>query len=196
LTYAANLGVDLNDYVEISSFTHHPYYTQFVIEIPDNWSSDAVYNVPLADLEAITDNAIANNYGIEWASDVSEKYFSFKNGLAILPEKNWVDMTQAERDSSFLNPVKQMKEITPEFRQEAFDNQTTQDDHGMHIVGSAKDQLGVKYYIVKNSWGTDGNDMGGYFYCSKPYFLYKTTGIMVNKKAIPKDIAKKMGISI
>jgi bleomycin hydrolase len=196
MTYAANLGVDLNDYVEISSFTHHPYYTQFVIEIPDNWSSDAVYNVTLADLEAITDNAIANNYGIEWASDVSEKYFSFKNGLAILPEKNWADMTQPERDSSFLNPVKQMKDITPEFRQEAFDNQTTQDDHGMHIVGAAKDQLGTKYYIVKNSWGTEGNDMGGYFYCSKPYFLYKTTGIMVNKKAIPKDIAKKMGISI
>ena len=196
MTYAANLGVDLNDYVEISSFTHHPYYTQFVIEIPDNWSSDAVYNVTLADLEAITDNAIANNFGIEWASDVSEKYFSFKNGLAILPEKNWADMTQPERDSSFLNPVKQMKDITPEFRQEAFDNQTTQDDHGMHIVGSAKDQMGSKYYIVKNSWGTEGNDMGGYFYCSKSYFLYKTTGIMVNKKAIPKDIAKKMGISI
>ena len=196
MTYAANLGVDLNDYVEISSFTHHPYYTQFVIEIPDNWSSDAVYNVTLADLEAITDNAIANNYGLEWASDVSEKYFSFKNGLAILPEKNWADMTQPERDSSFLNPVKQMKDITPEFRQEAFDNQTTQDDHGMHIVGSAKDQMGSKYYIVKNSWGTEGNDMGGYFYCSKSYFLYKTTGIMVNKKAIPKDIAKKMGISI
>ena len=196
MTYAANLGVDLNDYVEISSFTHHPYYTQFVIEIPDNWSSDAVYNVTLADLEAITDNAIANNYGLEWASDVSEKYFSFKNGLAILPEKNWADMTQPERDSSFLNPVKQMKDITPEFRQEAFDNQTTQDDHGMHIVGSAKDQMGSKYYIVKNSWGTEGNEMGGYFYCSKSYFLYKTTGIMVNKKAIPKDIAKKMGISI
>ncbi len=194
MSYAASLGVDLNDYVEITSFTHHPYYTQFVVEIPDNWSDDMAYNVPLTDFEAITDNAIANNYGLEWASDVSEKYFSFKNGLAILPEKNWADMAQTERDSAFLNPVKQMATITPEFRQEAFDNQTTQDDHGMHIVGSAKDQLGQKYYLVKNSWGTEGNDMAGYFYCSKSYFLYKTTGIMVNKKAIPKDIAKKMGI--
>jgi bleomycin hydrolase len=103
-------------------------------------------------------------------------------------------MTQPEKDSAFLNPVKQMTAITPEFRQEAFDNQTTQDDHGMHIVGSAKDQLGQKYYLVKNSWGTEGNEMGGYFYVSKAYFLYKTTGIMLNKKAVPKDIAKKMGI--
>ncbi len=193
-TYSASLGIDLNDYIEVSSFTHHPYYSQFVIEIPDNWSDDMVYNVPLTDLETIADNALANNYGLEWASDVSEKYFSFKNGLAILTEKNWADMTQPEKDSTFLNPVKQMTAITPEFRQEAFDNQTTQDDHGMHIVGSAKDQLGQKYYLVKNSWGTEGNEMGGYFYVSKAYFLYKTTGIMVNKKAVPKEIAKKMGI--
>jgi bleomycin hydrolase len=193
MSYATSLGIDLNEYIEVSSFTHHPFYSQFVIEIPDNWSDDMVYNVPLTDLEAIVDNAIANNYGIEWASDVSEKYFSFKNGLAVLPEKAMADMTQGERDSVFSTPVKQMT-VTQEMRQEAFDNQTTQDDHGMHIVGSAKDQTGMKYYIVKNSWGTEGNEMGGYFYCSKPYFLFKTTGIMLNKKAIPKDIAKKMGI--
>jgi bleomycin hydrolase len=194
MTYAADLGINFDDYVEITSFTHHPYYKQFVIEIPDNWSGDMMYNVPLSDLEAIVDNAVANNYGVEWASDVSEKYFSFKNGLAVLPEKNWAEMSQGERDSVFTTPVKQMTNISAEYRQEAFDNQTTQDDHGMHIVGAAKDQTGMKYYVVKNSWGTEGNELGGYFYCSKPYFLYKTTGIMVNKNAIPKDIAKKMGL--
>jgi bleomycin hydrolase len=194
MTYAQSLGLNFDDYVEISSFTHHPFYSQFVIEIPDNWADYPVYNVPLADLEAITDNAIANNYSIEWASDVSEKYFSFKNGIAILPEKKMEDMNQAEKDSMFLSPIKQLANVTPEMRQESFDDQTTQDDHGMHIVGAAKDQNGVKYYLVKNSWGTENNDMGGYFYCSKPYFLYKTTGIMVNKKAIPAALAKKMGI--
>lgn len=194
-TYAQSLGLNFDDYVEITSFTHHPYYSQFVIEIPDNWADYPVYNVPLNELEMIADNAVANNYTIEWASDVSEKTFSHKNGLAILPEKKFEDMSQAEKDSLYLVPMKQMANITPEMRQEAFDNQTTQDDHGMHIVGSAKDQNGIGYYIVKNSWGTDNSDMGGYFYCSKPYFLYKTTGIMVNKKAIPPAIAKKMGIN-
>ncbi len=196
MTYAQSLGLNFDDYVEISSFTHHPYYSQFVIEIPVNWADYPVYNVQLADLEAITDNAIANDYSLEWASDVSEKYFSQKNGLAILPEKKMEDMNQAEKDSMFLSPIKQFSAISSEMRQEAFDDQSTQDDHGMHIVGSAKDQNGVKYYLVKNSWGTENNDMGGYFYCSKPYFLYKTTGIMVNKKAIPAALAKKMGISI
>lgn len=194
LTYAQSLGLNFDDYVEITSFTHHPYYSQFVIEIPDNWADYPVYNVTLSDLEAITDNAIANGYSIEWASDVSEKYFSHKSGLAILPEKKVEDMNQAEKDSLFLVPSKQMSNVSPEMRQEAFDDQTTQDDHGMHIVGSAKDQNGVKYYLVKNSWGAENNEMGGYFYCSKPYFLYKTTGIMVNKKAIPAEIAKKMKV--
>jgi bleomycin hydrolase len=192
-TYAQSLSLNFDDYVEITSFTHHPYYSQFVIEIPDNWADYPVYNVQLADLEAITDNAVANNYSIEWASDVSEKYFSHKNGLAILPEKKLEDMSATEKDSLFLVPMKQGN-VTPEMRQEAFDDQSTQDDHGMHLVGSAKDQNGVKYYLIKNSWGAENSDMAGYFYCSKPYFLYKTTGIMVNKKAIPAAIAKKMGI--
>lgn len=193
-TYAQSLGLNFDDYIEVSSFTHHPYYSQFVIEIPDNWADYPVYNVPLADLEAIADNAVANNFSIEWASDVSEKYFSHKNGLAILPAKKMEDMSTNEKDSLFIIAGKQLENVTPEMRQEAFDDQSTQDDHGMHLVGSAKDQNGVKYYLIKNSWGAETNDMGGYFYCSKPYFLYKTTGIMLNKKAVPKDIAKKMGI--
>ena len=192
-TFGESLGLNFDDYVEITSFTHHPFYTQFVIEIPDNWVCGQVYNVPLAELEAIADNAVTNNYSIEWASDVSERTFSHKNGLALIPEKAWDEMKPTERDSMWNNPVAE-KTITQEMRQEAFDNQTTQDDHGMHITGMVKDQNGSKYYTVKNSWGNESNDNGGIFYCSKPFFRFKTTGIMVNKKAIPSAIAKKMGI--
>lgn len=192
-SFSASLGINPEDYVEITSFTHHPFYQKFMIEIPDNWSDDLVYNVPLDELEAIADNAIANNYSIEWASDVSEKYFSHKSGLAIVPEKDFSEMAQVDKDSLFLRPVVE-KTITQEMRQEGFDNQTTQDDHGMHITGMVADQTGKKYYVVKNSWGNDSNDNGGFFYCSKAYFRYKTTGIMVNKKAVPAAIAKKLGI--
>jgi len=192
-TFANSLGVKWDDYIELTSFNHHPYYSKFMIEIPDNWSDDLVYNVTLKDMEDIVDYALKNNYSIEWASDVSEKYFSYKNGLAIVPEKDWDKMSAGERDSVFLTPAKE-KVITTEMRQEAFDNQTTQDDHGMHIVGIVKDQNGSTYYKVKNSWGTESNEIGGYFYCSKPYFQYKTTGIMLNKKGIPPAIASKLGI--
>ncbi|MBL0310881.1 MAG: aminopeptidase [Bacteroidetes bacterium] len=195
LSFAKYLGINADDYVEITSFTHHPFYTEFIMEVSDNWSNSPIYNVPLEDLKRIADNALTNNYSIEWASDVSEKGFNFKNGLAIVPEKNYDDMTQAEKDSMFTKPDKE-KVITQQMRQEAFDNLTTTDDHGMQMVGMAKDQDGHDYYLVKNSWGTDRNDLGGYFYCSAPYFMFKTTSIMVNKNAIPKDIASKMGIKL
>lgn len=190
-SFGASLGINPDDYVEITSFMHHPFYEQFVLEVPDNWNWGPVYNVPLNELEAIADHALKNNYSIAWASDVSEKGFSFKNGLAIVPAKNWEDMSQTEKDSVFAAPMTE-KTITQELRQAAFDDQSTQDDHGMHIIGLAKDQTGKKFYLVKNSWGTDGNDLKGYFYCSAPYFQYKTTCIMVHKNAIPEAIAKKL----
>ncbi|RFS23420.1 aminopeptidase [Chitinophaga silvatica] len=193
-SFAKELGLNADDYVLISSFKHHPYYSQFVLEVPDNWNWEKVYNVPLNDFSAIAENAIMNGYTIAWAADVSEKTFNFKEGLAVVPDKSWEDMSAEERKNVFLEPVKE-KTITPELRQVAFDNFSTQDDHGMHIVGLVKDQNGNKYFRVKNSWGTT-NFGQGYFYVSAPYFAYKTTSIMVNKKAIPADLAKKMGIKI
>jgi len=192
-SFARAMGINSDDYVEITSFSHHPYYSQFILEVADNWANQPEYNVPLEDLKRIVDNAIDHNYSVAWASDVSEKGFSFKNGLAIVPEKNYDDMAQAERDSMFIGPRPE-KGISQAVRQEAFDNLSTTDDHGMQILGTATDQKGFPYYLVKNSWGTDKNDLDGYFYCSIPYFLYKTTAIMVNKRALPKDIAAKLGI--
>jgi len=189
-TFAKELGLDADDYVMITSFTHHPYYQQFVLEVPDNWNWDKMYNVPLNDLTAITENAIQNGYTVAWASDVSEKGFNFAQGLAIVPDV--ASLSQDQLAKAFTEPVKELT-ITPEVRQQAFDNFETQDDHGMHIVGMAKDQNGKVFFRVKNSWGT-ANPGSGYFYASEPFFAYKTTSIMLNKKAIPADIAKKLGI--
>lgn len=194
-SFADSLGINPDDYIEITSFTHHPYYEQFVLEVPDNWNWEKAYNVPLDELEQIVDSALLHNYSVEWASDVSEKSFSFKNGVAVVPLKSWEEMDAAEQQQALNAPLPE-RMIDAESRQEGFDNQTTQDDHGMHMVGLAHDQTGKKFYLIKNSWGTEGNDLQGYFYCSTPYFRYKTTCIMVNKHALPKAIAKKLNIKI
>lgn len=192
-TYAQSLGLNPDDYVMISSFTHHPAYSRFVLEVPDNWAMGQVYNLPLNEFAEVMDFAINNGYSFAWGADVSEKGFSWRNGVAVVPEKKWDDLSKAETDSMTTWPVKQLT-ITPEIRQEAFDNYETQDDHGMHITGIAKDQNGTKYYIVKNSWGTKSNDCDGFMYASEAYVLYKTTCIMMHKNALPKAIAKKLGL--
>lgn len=199
------VGLNMNDYIEISSYTHHPFYSEFVLEVPDNWSWDKVYNVPLNELEAIIDNSLANGYTVAWAADVSEKGFVTSNkGVAVLPAATTDDMTDAEiakwdalpereKEKELYKldkPVSEVK-VTQQMRQQAFDNYETTDDHGMHIIGTAKNQDGKVFYKVKNSWG-DYNDYKGYFYVSKPYVSLKTMCIMVHKDAVPKQIREKL----
>ena len=186
------VGLNPDEYVELSSYSNAPYYTKTMLMVPDNWSFDLIYNVRLNDMTDIIDNALKNGFTVAWATDVSEKSFSWKNGIAYVPTKKVEDMTPEEKENLFNGPKPEM-EITEEIRQKAFDNYQTTDDHGMHIVGVSKDQDGKEYYIVKNSWGAT-NDYKGYLYVTKNFIKYKTTALMVNKAGIPAALAKKMGI--
>lgn len=207
-TFASDfVGLNMDDYVEISSYTHHPFYSKFIIEVPDNWSWDEVYNVPMNELVEIIDNAIATGYTVAWAADVSEKGFATsQKGVAVIPVVDKANMTdaeinkwekQTEKEKSEelykLNKPGLEKVITQEMRQIDFDNFQTTDDHGMLITGTAKDQDGNLYYKVKNSWG-DYNDYDGFFYASKPYVTFKTMSIMVHKESIPKNIRKNLNL--
>jgi len=192
-TFAKEIvGINPDEYIEISSFTTSPYYQKTTMMVPDNWSFDQVYNVKVNDMTDVIDNALKKGYTVAWATDVSEKSFSWKNGVAYVPAKKFDDMTAEEKADMFNGP-KPEPEITPEMRQAAFDNYTTTDDHGMHIIGLAKDQTGREYYIVKNSWG-ETNDYKGFLFVTKNFVKYKTTALMVNKGGIPTEIAKKLGV--
>ena len=192
-TFAKEIvGINADDYIEISSLQEYPYYTKFVLMVPDNWSFDQVHNVPINELTDITDYALKNGYTVAWAGDVSEKSFSWKNGVAFVPEKKVDDMTADEKAGLFNGPKNELT-VTEDLRQKNFDNYNTTDDHGMHIVGISKDQNGKEYYIVKNSWGTT-NDYKGYLYMSKEFVKFKTTALMVHKKAIPAGIANKLKV--
>lgn len=186
------VGINPADYIELSSFKQYPYYSKFVLMVPDNWSLDQVYNVKMNELTDVIDAALKKGYTVGWAGDVSEKGFSWKNGIAYIPAKNFAEMTPEEKESMFAGPKPEL-EITEDMRQNAFDNYQTQDDHGMHIVGLTKDQNGKEYYIIKNSWGAS-NDYKGYMYMSKNFVKYKTTAILLNKGGLTKDMAKKLDI--
>ncbi len=204
-SYAKSLGLNMDDYVSLTSYTHHPFYSKFVLEVPDNWALQSVYNIPLNELMEVMENAVMKGYTFAWGADVSEKGFSSKDALAILPVDEETIQKKGE-DAAFFNspgsekisnafvqPVKE-RWVTQEERQKAFDEQTTTDDHGMHITGIVKDQKGTKYFIVKNSWGTEYNECGGYFYASFPYVRYKTMNIMIHKDALPESLKNKLGI--
>ena len=192
-TFAAEAtGINPDDYVELSSYTHHDMYKPFVLEVPDNFANGLYYNVPITDLELITDKAVEMGYTVAWDCDVSEKGFSASKGIAVLPEKSWKDMDKEEQAAVFKTPVKE-KTIDQDMRQTTFDNQTTTDDHLMHITGVAKDKNGTKYYQVKNSWG-EISEFKGYLYASQAYFQLKTVAVMVHKDCVPADIKAKLGL--
>ncbi len=207
-SFTESLGLNMDDYVELTSFTHHPYYQQFEVEVPDNWEHQLMYNLPLDELMEVTDHALKNGYTVCWDGDVSEKGFSFKNGVAINPEVIHVDdyattdrarfekMDEKERLQEvykFERPFPEVN-VTPEVRQEGFEKFVTTDDHLMHLTGIVTDQQGTKYYVTKNSWGTERNAFGGYLNMSESFVRAKTIYITVHKDALPKAIRKKLGI--
>ncbi len=202
-SYRDYLGINSDDYVNITSFTHHPFYEPFIIEVCDNWRWDSAYNLPMDEMMEVMYNAIDNGYTIAWGSDVSEKGFT-RNGLAVMPveekkatagsdQERWVGKAAEQPKEAVKTSIPEEMTITQEMRQEGYDRKTTTDDHGMHIYGVAKDQNGTKYFMVKNSWGETGK-YKGVWYASDAFVRYKTLNIVVHKDALPKHIAKKLGI--
>lgn len=201
-TYAQSLSLNMDEYVSLTSFTNHELNAPCYLAIQDNWSWGQSYNVALPDLMTTVESALKAGYTVAWGADVSEKGFSFRNGIAIVPEdpstievkgrdnKNFSNAGADKKSNAFLTPTKELN-ITPEIRQKGYDNKTTTDDHGMHITGIYKDQNGVRYLLVKNSWGTD-NYPAGYLYVSENYFNWKTINIYLHKDGIPSDIRKKI----
>jgi bleomycin hydrolase len=188
-TFTNKLGINPDDYVTLTSFTHHPFYSKFILEIPDNYSNGTFYNLPLDEMVEATDNAIKNGYTVVWDGDVSEKYFSQKIGTAIVPE----DTAAWSIDKlGTAGPSKEM-EIDQEFRQQEFENFNTTDDHLMHIVGLAKDQTGTMYYRTKNSWGAS-SIMGGYVNISPSFFRLKTVSVLMHKDAVPTHLKVRLGM--
>ncbi|MEA1885822.1 MAG: C1 family peptidase [Bacteroidota bacterium] len=207
-SFAESLGINPDDYVEITSFTHFPFYTKDQIEVRDNWRHEEIYNVPIDELIEIMDYALENDYTVDWDGDVSEKGFSHTNGVAINPDVSkpedlsetdrarFEDMSRDERLEEVYKFEKPFPEVnvTQEIRQEGYERFVTTDDHLMHVTGIVKDQNGTKYYITKNSWGTERNKFGGYLNMSESYVKAKVIFIMVHKDAVPDHIRQKLGI--
>lgn len=205
-TFAASLGLNFNDYVTVTSYTHHPFWTSFAVEVQDNWRNPHSWNVPLEDMMRIIDNAIMNGYTVAWGGDVSEEGFT-RQGLAYAYDTKqaqgltgsdmarWLKLTKVQKSNMLDSLGCKAPEIVPtqKMRQERFDNWELTDDHGMLIYGIAKDQYGKEYYMVKNSWGETGT-YKGIWYMTKAFIAANTMDFMVNKNAIPKDIRKKLGI--
>ena len=204
-SFAQMLGLNADDYVSITSYTHHPYYTTFALEVPDNWRMDQMYNVPMEEMMAIIDNALAKGYTLAWGADVSEICFTRK-GLGVVPNEDeavdltgsdmarWLGLSATDKREELTKKPLPEKTITQEMRQAAYDSWENTDDHGMQIFGTAKDQNGKRYYMVKNSWGTQKSEYKGIWYVSEAYMQYKTNDVLVHKDAIPTAIRKKLGV--
>ena len=198
------LGLNMDDYVSLTSFSHHPFYKPFIIEVEDNWRNAPGYNLPLDEFMEVMDSAVRNGYTFAWGADVSEAGFS-RNGIAVCPDMEkgadlagsdmarWLGLSKTDKVKEMTSKPMPEMTITQEMRQTAFDNWETTDDHGMMIYGIAKDQTGKEYFMVKNSWGTSGK-YKGIWYVSKAFVAYKTMNILIHKDAIPAAIAKKLGL--
>ncbi|MEO0405019.1 MAG: C1 family peptidase, partial [Bacteroidota bacterium] len=184
--YRDFLGINASDYVSLSSFTHHPFYEKFILEVPDNFSQGMFHNVPMDDLVNVTEAALRSGYTVAWDADVSEPGFSFRNGMALLLDRS---IPKGERFSE----IQEEMPVSQEGRQSNFDSYSTTDDHLMHLIGMARDQNGKQYFIIKNSWGSD-NPYDGKQYISYDYFKMKTVGLLLHKGALPKPLAKKLRI--
>lgn len=203
-SFAESLGINPDDYVSLTSFTHHPFYTQMNIEIQDNWRNALSYNLPLDEFTSVIENAVKNGYTVAWGSDVSEDGFT-RDGIAVMPDAkrgaelsgsdmaHWLGLKAEDKRKELTSKPMPEITVTQEMRQEAFDNWETTDDHGMLIYGIAKDQNGKEYYMVKNSWGIN-NPYKGTWYASKPFVAYKTINVLVHKNAVPKAILNKLGL--
>lgn len=203
-SFADSFGLNMDDYVSLTSYSHHPFYEAFAIEIQDNWRGAKSYNLPIDELMQVMRNAVNTGYTIAWGSDVSEEGFT-RNGIAVMPDvkkgaeltgsdmAHWLGLSKADRRAELTSrPLPEMT-VTQQMRQEAYDNWETTDDHGMLIYGLAKDQNGKQYFMVKNSWGQAGK-YKGFWYASEAFVAYKTMNIVVHKNAIPKEILKKLNI--
>ena len=203
-SYMESLGLNMNDYISLTSYTHHPFYEQFVIEVQDNWRWGLSYNLPLDEFMETMDYAVKNGYTFAWGSDVSETGFT-RDGIAVCPDAEkgadltgsdmarWTGMSAVDKRRELTSRPLPEIEVTQEMRQKAYDNWETTDDHGMLIYGIAKDQTGKEYFMVKNSWGESGK-YKGIWYASKAFVAYKTMNILIHKDAVPKKIAKKLGL--
>jgi aminopeptidase C len=205
-SFAASLGLNFDDYVTITSYTHHPFYTRFAVEVQDNWRNPLSWNLPMDEMMRVIDNAVKEGYTVAWGGDVSEEGFT-RQGLAYAIDTKateslagsdmarWLKLTATKKASLLDSLGCKVPEIVPtqEMRQIRYDNWELTDDHGMLIYGIAKDQNGKEYYMVKNSWGESG-DYKGIWYMTKTFIAANTMDFMVNKNAIPKDIRKKLGI--
>lgn len=202
-SYAESLGLNMDDYVSLTSYTHYPFYTKFIIEVQDNWRWAESYNLPLDEFMDVMVSAVKNGYTFAWGSDVSEKGFDARKGVATVPsgakenDKTGSDAARwtgsNERNNASVAGGEGELTITQEMRQIGYDNWTTTDDHGMVIYGIAKDAKGKEYFMVKNSWG-DYGPYNGMFYASMPFVAYKTMNILIHKDALPKKIARKLGL--
>ena len=198
------LKLNMNDYISLTSYTHHPFYTQFNVEVQANWRHALSYNLPIDELMEVMDNAVRKGYPFAWGSDVSEQGFT-RDGIAVFPDASkgaeltgsdmahWMGLSAADKRKELTSKPLPEVTVTQEMRQTAFDNWETTDDHGMLIYGLAKDQNGKEYFMVKNSWGEAGK-YKGIWYASKAFVAYKTMNILVHKDAIPSKIAKKLGL--